>query len=165
MLRYSALAASLVALAIATPASANGSSDQNRFQVVDLGEFQGGADFLRAQERLQLALLSPRIRSISRLNKPQLVSFDGQYEFLKTSRRLRIWRPDVAYTLSVGPDGHVTACEITESFRRTYVNQKLCDVLSKHHHFEPAQDDSASPVAGKYSARLNYVDIRTALDE
>ncbi|MEL7189313.1 MAG: hypothetical protein AAGK17_07155 [Pseudomonadota bacterium] len=135
------------------------------FQVVELDQFEGGADFVTSQERVQQALFSPRSRAISRSGKPQLVSFDGTHEFLKTSRRLRIWRADVGYTLSVGPDGQVTSCEITEQFRRTYVNQKLCDILSKHHQFEPAQDETATPIASEYTSRMNYLDMRAELEK
>lgn len=90
----------------------------------------------------------------------KLVSFDGEQEFLKASTRLRIWRADVGYTLTISPEGEVTECELTEKFRRTYINKRLCDVLTSHHEFEPARDASDTPVEGHYTSRLVYLDMR-----
>ncbi|KWV92758.1 hypothetical protein [Erythrobacter sp. YT30] len=165
MNRLIPLAAATAAMSVASAANAQPIQDRYALQVVEVGEFEGGAAYYEAQQRLQMALLSPRSRSIPRSGNPQLVSFDGSWEFLKTSRRLRIWRPDVAYTLTVGADGEVTSCEITEKFRRTYVNQKLCDVLSKHHHFEPAHDSNDAPMEGEYTSSLNYLEMRKELGE
>jgi len=90
----------------------------------------------------------------------RLVSWDGDFELLKTSRRLRIWRSHVAYRMSVDAQGNVTDCELTETFRRAYISQRLCAVLSEHHTFAPAQDDDGTPVAGSYSAQLSYQEMR-----
>ncbi len=90
----------------------------------------------------------------------KLVSFDGEKVFLKTSRRLRVWRPEVAYTIKVNAEGDATECELTHKFRRTYVNKKLCEVLLDHHEFEPAHNASGMPIASSYTARLNYLEMR-----
>ena len=92
--------------------------------------------------------------------KARLISFDGEQEFLKTSSRLRIWRADVGYTLTVGADGTVTECKLLEKFRRTYVNKRLCQVLVAHHEFEPALDSADMPVESQYTSRLVYMDMR-----
>lgn len=90
----------------------------------------------------------------------KLVEFDGGWEVLKTSARLRVWRSHLAYKLSVDADGNPTDCELTEKFRRTYVNKKLCSVLLKTHRFEPARDASNHPVAGNYSNSLSFKELR-----
>lgn len=90
----------------------------------------------------------------------KLVSFDGGWDFLKTSKRLRIMRSAVDYTLTVDEAGAVTECRLKDEFRRTYINERLCDVLIKHHTFEPAQDASGTAVPGSYTARLVYADLR-----
>jgi hypothetical protein len=96
----------------------------------------------------------------SKVKPVRLVSFDGDREFLQTSSRLRVWRPEVAYTLSVDPAGTPTDCQLAERFRMNYVNDKLCEVLLKHHTFEPALDASGTPVEGTYDGRLNYLEMR-----
>jgi hypothetical protein len=96
----------------------------------------------------------------SKVKPPRLVSFDGDREFLQTSSRLRVWRPEVAYTLSVDPAGTPTDCQLTERFRMNYVNDKLCEILLKHHTFEPATDASGTPVQSTYDGRLNYLEMR-----
>ena len=96
----------------------------------------------------------------SKVKPARLIAFDGAYELLKTSARLRVWRADVAYTLAVDAAGTPTDCELTEKFRMTYVNEKLCEVLIAHHSFEPAQDASGAPVGGSYEGRLNFMELR-----
>lgn len=90
----------------------------------------------------------------------RLVSWDGDFELLKTSRRLRIWRSHLAYRMTVDEEGNATECELTETFRRAYVSERLCDVLMAHHTFEPAHDESGAPVEGSYTARISYMELR-----
>jgi hypothetical protein len=97
----------------------------------------------------------------SKVKPARLIEFTGDREFLKTSSRLRVWRGEVGYTLEVDPAGTPTGCHLTEEFRMNYVNDKLCEVLIKHHSFEPAQDASGVPVEGSYEGRLNFVEMRT----
>lgn len=96
----------------------------------------------------------------SQVKPARLVEFTGSREFLKESARLRVWRGEVGYTLSVDAAGTPTDCEIAERFRMNYVNAKLCEVLLKHHSFEPAQDDSGAAVEGSYEGRLNFLELR-----
>lgn len=97
----------------------------------------------------------------SKVKPVRLIEFTGDREFLKTSSRLRVWRGEVGYTLDVDSAGTPTGCHLTEEFRMNYVNDKLCEVLIKHHSFEPAQDSSGVPVEGHYEGRLNFVEMRT----
>jgi len=93
----------------------------------------------------------------------QLVSWDGDFEFMKTSRRMRIWRSHIAYRLTVDAEGNPTDCELTETFRMRRVSDRLCDVLMAHHTFEPAQDESGNAVEGDYSSRLSYREMQDRL--
>lgn len=96
----------------------------------------------------------------SKVKPARLVSFDGEREFLMTSSRLRVWRSEVSYTLEVDAAGTPVDCQLTEKFRMNYVNDKLCEVLLKHHTFEPAQDASGAAVEGSYEGRLNFLEMR-----
>ena len=96
----------------------------------------------------------------SKVKPVRLIAFDGAREFLKTSTRLRVWRGEVGYTLEVDAAGTPTDCELTERFRKNYVNDKLCEVLLKHHSFEPALDASGTPVEGSYEGLINYQELR-----
>jgi hypothetical protein len=96
----------------------------------------------------------------SKVKPARLIEFTGDREFLKESSRLRVWRGEVGYTLEVDAAGTPVDCELAEKFRMNYVNDKLCEVLMKHHSFEPAQDSSGAPVEGSYEGRLNFMDIR-----
>lgn len=96
----------------------------------------------------------------SKVKPARLVSFDGERQFLQTSSRLRVWREEVGFTLSVDQAGTPITCELTERFRMNYVNDKLCEVLLKHHTFEPARDASGEAVESTYAGRLNYLEMR-----
>ncbi|MEL7196877.1 MAG: hypothetical protein AAGL10_01045 [Pseudomonadota bacterium] len=146
-------------------AFAQSPAEPNGFQVVELREFTGGAEFVAAQQELYDKLLVSAVEAGGDGAFPMQVAFDGQFEFLKTSRRLRIWRPEVSYSLTVNAQGKVTDCEITESFRRAYVNQKLCEVLTKHHQFEPMGNSVAEQGAEQeYTSKLVYMDMREELE-
>jgi len=90
----------------------------------------------------------------------KLVSFDGELELLQKSSRMRVWRSHLAYTLTVDSDGNVTDCELAKPFRQRYVSMELCKLLSESHTFEPARDADDNEVAGTYSNRISYMDLR-----
>lgn len=96
----------------------------------------------------------------SKVKPARLIEFTGDREFLKESSRLRVWRGEVGYTLAVDAAGMPTGCELTEKFRMNYINDKLCEVLLKHHSFEPAIDASGTAIQSRYEGRLNYMEIR-----
>ena len=93
----------------------------------------------------------------------QLVSWDGDFELMKTSRRMRIWRSHIAYSLTVDSQGNATDCELTETFRMRRVSLRLCDVLMEHHTFEPAIDETGTAVEGTYSSRISYQEVMDRL--
>jgi hypothetical protein len=90
----------------------------------------------------------------------RLIEFTGNREFLKESSRLRVWRAEVGYTLAIDPAGAPVGCELADKFRMNYVNAKLCEVLLKHHSFEPAHDATGAAIEGRYDGRLNFVEMR-----
>jgi hypothetical protein len=114
-----------------------------------------------AQEQVQVqAAAQDDGTARSKVKPARLIEFTGDREFLKESSRLRVWRGEVGYTLEVDAAGTPVDCELTEEFRMNYVNAKLCEVLMKHHSFEPAVDASGAPVEGSYEGRLNFMEIR-----
>lgn len=94
----------------------------------------------------------------------KLIAFDGAHDFMKTSRRLRIWREIVQFDMTVDPQGTASGCEVVDRFRKTYVNQKLCDVVMAHYSFEPARNAQNEAVEGSYRARISYAQLREELD-
>lgn len=93
----------------------------------------------------------------------RLVSWDGDFELMKSSRRMRIWRSHLAYRLTVDAQGEVTDCELTETFRMRRISDRLCEILSAHHHFEPAQNEDGVPVEDVYNSRISYQEMRARL--
>ena len=133
------------------------------FELVELAEFNGGTEYLKTAERVHNILLNAGTLTLEP-GAPQLVDFDGAWAFLKASRRLRVWRPEVGFTMSVSADGKVTDCKLDNEFRKNYVNIKLCEVLVEHHTFKPAMDESNQPIAAVYHSKLSYKELREELD-
>lgn len=96
----------------------------------------------------------------AQIKPARLIEFTGNREFLKTSARLRVWRGEVGYTLAIDAAGTPTSCALADEFRLNYVNDKLCEVLMKHHSFEPAQDTTGVAIAGQYEGLLNFLEMR-----
>lgn len=94
----------------------------------------------------------------------KMVDFDGGWEFLKTSRQLRVWRRAVAFEMTVDTEGHATECEVVDRFRKNYVNIKLCEVVMNHYTFEPARDEKNEPTMGSYRASISYQQLREELE-
>ena len=94
----------------------------------------------------------------------KLVAFDGAHDFLKTSRRLRIWREAVDFDMTIDAAGEATECKVVNEFRKNYVNKKLCEVAMEHHTFEPARNAQNEAVQGSYRAHLSYAALREELD-
>ena len=94
----------------------------------------------------------------------KMVNFDGGFDFLSTSRKLRIWRSSVQFDMKVDAEGHATDCQVVDRFRKNYVNMKLCEVVMDHYTFEPARDEHNQPVEGSYRASMSYADLRAEFD-
>lgn len=94
----------------------------------------------------------------------RMVEFDGGWHFLKASRRLRVWRPEVEFDMKVDAQGHATQCEVVNRFRKNYVNIKLCEVVMDHYTFEPARNAADQAVEGEYHAVLSYKELREEFD-
>lgn len=114
-----------------------------------------------AVETSEPAALAVRNRVINDLTKPAaLVEFDGASQVLKRSNRLRITRPSIGYTITVGADGTPTSCKVTDRFRQAYTGVSLCRVMMDHHQFEAARDASGNAIEGTYKNRLYYNKLR-----
>lgn len=94
----------------------------------------------------------------------KMVAFDGAHDFMKTSRRLRIWREAVDLDMKIDAKGEATECEVVHAFRKSYVNKKLCEVAMAHYTFEPARNAMNEAVEGSYRAHISYADLREELD-
>lgn len=93
----------------------------------------------------------------------KMVAFDGAHDFMKTSRRLRVWREAVDLDMKIDAQGEATECEVIQRFRKTYINKKLCEVAMAHYTFEPAHNAQNEAIEGSYRAHLVYSDLREEL--
>lgn len=141
MNRFAILTAATAAIALAPAAMAKDDDGQARMGTVGMQSSQSGDSM-----------------------PVRLVAWDGDFELMKTSRRMRVWRSHLAYRLTVDAKGNVTDCELTETFRLRHVSETLCDVLSEHHTFEPAQNAEGEAIEGSYSSRIAYADVRDRLE-
>lgn len=74
------------------------------------------------------------------------------------SRALREERSGITgFRVTVGPDGWVTACQITSSSGHPDLDAATCANISVRARFTPALDYDGNPTAGTYSNRVRWV--------
>ncbi|HWU03815.1 MAG TPA: energy transducer TonB [Novosphingobium sp.] len=74
------------------------------------------------------------------------------------SRALRENRTGTTgFTLSVGPDGRVTGCQITAPSGSEDLDQATCNYASRRARFTPAKDGEGNPTSSSYSSKVRWV--------
>lgn len=122
----------------------DGKGNSERFETVGLADVK--PQFARCMNRLK--------GLITRGPVPKLVSFDGVAELVRTASSLGLLRQRLGFALAVSPTGEITDCRLSQSFRRAIIKKSLCEVLTKHHKFEPALNSAGEPVRGVYDGEL-----------
>ena len=61
------------------------------------------------------------------------------------------------FTLTVGPDGHVTNCSITSSSGSSALDQTTCRLMRSRARFTPAHDEQGNPTSDTVSNRIRWV--------
>ncbi|MEJ5977245.1 energy transducer TonB [Novosphingobium sp. PS1R-30] len=61
------------------------------------------------------------------------------------------------FRVSVGPDGRVTDCQITNSSGHPDLDQATCDNVRRRARFTPAKDGEGQPTSGTYANRVRWV--------
>jgi TonB family protein len=62
----------------------------------------------------------------------------------------------VSFRLTVGSDGRVVGCTITQSSRHQDLDEATCGGLVKRGRFDPARDNNGKPVSGSYESRVSW---------
>ena len=74
------------------------------------------------------------------------------------SRALRENRTGLSgFSLTVGPDGRVTDCQITSSSGSPDLDEAACTYAKRRARFAAATDGSGSPTSGSYPGRVRWV--------
>ena len=60
------------------------------------------------------------------------------------------------FSLTVGPDGRVSDCVITQSSGSPELDETTCTNVTRRARFEPALDASGTPTTGKYANRIRW---------
>ncbi|WP_299192166.1 hypothetical protein [uncultured Erythrobacter sp.] len=87
---------------------------------------------------------------------PVFVSFDGMTQLAAEASRQRLLSQELGFTLTIGPDGTPTECELTRDFRRRATEIALCRPLLRYMRFEPAINQDGNPTTGRYSSTINF---------
>ena len=61
-----------------------------------------------------------------------------------------------AFSVTVGPDGHVTECQIIASSGSPDLDQATCMNVTRRARFDPAMDAKGNPVSGSYQNRVRW---------
>lgn len=62
----------------------------------------------------------------------------------------------VGVSVTVGPDGRVSACSVTSSSGTTDLDAAACDGMQRYARFDPALDAAGNPTSGRWSTRITY---------
>jgi protein TonB len=60
------------------------------------------------------------------------------------------------FSVTVGPDGRVTDCQVTSSSGSQELDQTTCSLITRRARFKPAMSDG-QPTTGHYSSRIRWV--------
>jgi len=61
-----------------------------------------------------------------------------------------------AVRLSIGTDGRVSDCSITQSSGSTALDNATCNILRRRARFTPAKDMAGNPISDSYSQRIRW---------
>lgn len=62
-----------------------------------------------------------------------------------------------AVSLTIGPDGRVSGCNITTSSGSNALDQATCNVIKRRARFTAAKDQNGQPTTGSFSQRIRWV--------
>ena len=62
-----------------------------------------------------------------------------------------------SFRVSVGPDGRVTGCTVTNSSGSPDLDEATCSNVTRRARFNPATDGEGQPTTGSYSNRVRWV--------
>lgn len=62
-----------------------------------------------------------------------------------------------AVSLSIGPDGRVSGCNITSSSGSSALDQATCNIIKRRARFTAAKDQNGQPTTGSFSQRIKWV--------
>jgi protein TonB len=60
------------------------------------------------------------------------------------------------FRLTIGPDGRVSACEVTSSSGSSALDQATCRILRSRARYTPARDQNGNPTSGTDQARVQW---------
>lgn len=63
----------------------------------------------------------------------------------------------VEFSLTVGPNGRVTACTVTSSSGSATLDEATCRIMRTRAHFTPARDSDGNPIADTVSSHMRWV--------
>ena len=62
-----------------------------------------------------------------------------------------------AVSLTIGPNGRVSACSVTSSSGSSSLDSTTCSILTRRARFTPAKDQNGQPISDTTSARIRWV--------
>jgi periplasmic protein TonB len=60
------------------------------------------------------------------------------------------------FSLTIGPNGRVTDCQVTSSSGSSALDQATCRILRSRARYTPARDSSGNPTSGRDSGRVTW---------
>jgi protein TonB len=62
----------------------------------------------------------------------------------------------VGVSVTIGPDGRVTGCSVSNSSGNDDLDQAACEGMQRYARYNPALDDAGNPTTGRDSMTIVY---------
>lgn len=86
-----------------------------------------------------------------------LASWAGRIAAVYPSAAIREGRSGrVSYTATIGANGRVTACNVTQSSGHADLDEAACAGVIRYGRFNPALNDAGQPIETEWSSSINY---------
>jgi len=97
---------------------------------------------------------APRVSQAARAkgNLPSLFSTDDYPQSAIRNEE----QGTTAVRMTIGTDGRVTDCSITQSSGSSALDQATCNILRRRARFTPAKDQAGNPITDSFSQRIRW---------
>ena len=97
----------------------------------------------------------PRVSQAAKA-KGSLLSLIGDEDYPQAAMRAEE-QGTTAVRLSIGPDGRVSDCSVTQSSGSSSLDSTTCSVFRRRARFTPAKDQAGNPISDSFSQRVKWV--------
>lgn len=109
------------------------------------------------RETAPVAVAPPKVDKSKRLSPKNQSRWSARIQENYPSRAVRSGTEGtVGVSVTVGPDGKVSACSVSSSSGSDVLDSAACDGMRRYAQFDPALDEDGRPTSAGWSTRIVY---------